>query len=790
MKMFKGDRHSRVKILALLLGTGAAIPAPVLAQQGPQAGMAPTDEIVVTAQKRVERIIDVPMSITAASGDQLVKQGISNTSQLTKLVPGFSYQESNYGTPVFSIRGVGFIDYTVTANPTVTAYVDQVPLSYSVMTRGATLDLERVEVLKGPQGTLFGQNSTGGAVNYIAAKPTNTLRAGIDLSYGRFNEVVAGAFVSGPITDTLRARVAVRSEYMDGWQKSLTRPGDTLGKKRFYNGRLLVDWDPSENLKFEMNLSAWQDKSETPADQLMTVIPQGAVNSANAADIATLAASPTPTSIREADWDADGNFARNDKFYLASLRADWTVNDQLAVTSITAFSRATTHNPVDLDGSAARNFRFLRQDGLLKSFSQELRLGGDMGPVKWMLGGNYQRQTANAFQLLDNPGSQGTLDLSFIPGGKLFYWDRSSYISNQRITSKSVFASLDYAITDQITFRASARYNDEHRKFNGCLADGGETVPSRFDLIRDAFSLLSTVLSGSPTTILPGGCLTFDDLTSKPALVRRSLNEDNISWRATADWKPNGDTLIYATISRGYKSGSFTIIPSIFASQLDPVTQESLLAYEAGFKLSLAERKVQISGSAFYYDYTDKQLLGYADTPFGRLPKLLNIPKSWVKGFEIEATVRPVEGLRMTGGVSHVLSRVKEDPSLAITPLGTPTTFVGQAFPNTPKWQFVGDAEYGLPVSGNVSIFIGGGVSARSKSNANFGNLPQFILPSYALIDLRAGAESADGKWRAQLYGRNITNKWYWQNVFITTDALAKAPAMGATYGLALTYRY
>src|SRR5690606_21739340 len=182
-------------------------------------------EIIVTAQKRNERLIDVPMSITAASGDQLSKQGISDTAALTKLVPGFTYQQSNYGTPIFTIRGVGYIDYSVTAGPTVTAYIDQVPLPYSVMTRGATLDLERVEVLKGPQGTLFGQNSTGGAVNYIAAKPTDELRAGVDLGYGSYNEVIAGAFVSGPLTDTLRARLAVRSEYMDGWQKSLTRPG-------------------------------------------------------------------------------------------------------------------------------------------------------------------------------------------------------------------------------------------------------------------------------------------------------------------------------------------------------------------------------------------------------------------------------------------------------------------------------------------------------------------------------------------------------------------------------------
>jgi len=221
--------------------------------------------IVVTAQKRSERLTDVPLSIAAASGDELARKGITDTAQLTKLVTGFAYQQGSYGTPVFSIRGIGYYDLAVLGGPTVAAYVDQVPLPLSSMTRGATLDLERVEVLKGPQGTLFGQNSTGGAINYIAAKPTDELAAGFEIGYGRFNEVTADAFVSGPLTDTLRARVAVRQESMGGWQRSMTRPGDTLGKKRFYNGRLLLDWQPTETLQFELNVSGWQDRSDIPA---------------------------------------------------------------------------------------------------------------------------------------------------------------------------------------------------------------------------------------------------------------------------------------------------------------------------------------------------------------------------------------------------------------------------------------------------------------------------------------------------------------------------------------------
>ena len=229
--------HVKMKMGRLLIaGSALGILSGQAFAQGPATAdganrTAALDEIVVTAQKRSERLLDVPLSVTAASGEQLAKQGVTQTAQLTKLVPGFTYQESNYGTPIFTIRGVGFQDGSFGAGPTVTTYIDQVPLPYPLLTRGAALDLERVEVLKGPQGTLFGQNSTGGAINYIAAKPTSDLSAGMTVGYGRFNDVSAEGFVSGPITSTLRARVAVRGEFADGWQRSLTRPGDRFGKK-------------------------------------------------------------------------------------------------------------------------------------------------------------------------------------------------------------------------------------------------------------------------------------------------------------------------------------------------------------------------------------------------------------------------------------------------------------------------------------------------------------------------------------------------------------------------------
>ena len=177
-------------------------------------------EIVVTAQKRSERVNDVPLSITAVTGSGLQEQGVTSPSDLERVVPGFTFQPSSRMAPVYSIRGIGFLDTSIANSPAVTVYLDQVPLPFLAMTEGVSFDLARVEVLKGPQGTLFGQNSTGGAVNYIAAKPTVETSAGLEATLGRFQETDVEGFVSGPISNTLGYRVAVRTEQRGDWQHS------------------------------------------------------------------------------------------------------------------------------------------------------------------------------------------------------------------------------------------------------------------------------------------------------------------------------------------------------------------------------------------------------------------------------------------------------------------------------------------------------------------------------------------------------------------------------------------
>lgn len=738
------------------------------------------DTIVVTAQKRSERLTDVPLSITALSGNQLSQQGINSVDQLEKVVPGFTFQKAVYGAPVFALRGVGFYDTSITNTPAVAVYTDQVPLPYSAMTRGVGLDLERLEVLKGPQGTLFGQNSTGGAINYIAAKPTSEPKAGLDLDLGRFSEVNAQAFISGPLSSNLRGRLVVRQEYRDDWQKGFEANDNKFGQsnartgeRRFYNARAQLDWTPSDRLTLAFAATGWRDLSDTQAQQFIRFVPTTARNPFNAVPYAALGQlSPTPRDARLAGWNADRDYGRDDYFYQGSLRADLELGSNLTLTSISAYSRYHENSAVDGDGTAYFGHeQNVRAD--IESAFQELRIAGRLNRLNFTLGANYSQEDTQEAQIT----SIATTNAGIGPAR----YNGTRQSKDQKTKTWAIFASADYDLTDTLTLQGALRYTDQDRDFRGCLADKGNGQ------LAAAFNF------GFNSGATAGNCVTMDAPGSNRSqpIITDSLNQDNLSWRASLRWKPASDLMLYASATKGYKAGSFPLIPSVYAFQLTPVTQEALLAYEIGFKTDLADRKVQLSGAVFYYDYKNKQLLGYIQVPpFGNLPTLVSFPESSVKGAELEATLYPVAGLRISGGVTYVESKIKVDTANPVDAFGRSTSFVGEPFPNTPKWQGVVDAEYRTSISSGTDIFFGGSVSARSRAQAAFGQIPEFYINSYELVDLRAGIEAGDKSWKVQIWGRNITNTYYETNIVRQIDSLTHYAGMPRTYGASLGYRY
>jgi outer membrane receptor protein involved in Fe transport len=227
----------------------------------------------------------------------------------------------------------------------------------------------------------------------------------------------------------------------------------------------------------------------------------------------------------------------------------------------------------------------------------------------------------------------------------------------------------------------------------------------------------------------------------------------------------------------------------VVTDQYKPVVQESVLAYEAGFKASTVERTLDVTGAVYYYDYTNKQLRAQGIyLPFGILNNLQNIPKSDVKGAELEAVIRPLRGLRLDVSGSYNDAKVKK--YVGINANGTFGDFAGAPVPFTPKWSLDGSLDYSWDVTSRLSAFVGGTITYRSATSGAIGGEPIEKIDPYTLLDLRAGVESMDGKWRIQAWGKNVTNKYYWTNVVHTFDTIIRYTGRPALYGVAVSYQF
>lgn len=773
-------------LLGVLMAGASAVamsPSPACAAAAEAAGAASTvEELIVTANKREESANSVPMSITAATGDVLARQRIQQVRDLVKITPSFTYTDSYVGSPIYTLRGVGFSDISLGGRPTVSIYVDEAPLPFSIETRGASLDLERVEVLKGPQGTLFGQNATGGAINYIAAKPTKSFEAGADLGYGSFNAVEARGFISGPLSDTLSARLAIDHTQSDGWQRSYTT-GAKNGADDFTNARLLLAWTPTDRFKAQFNLNGYQDRSEVQAAQLIAVSPD---NPAAAALVPGLRTYPlAPAKAQAADFNPGLDYGRHNDFIQGNVRLDYALTPGLTLTSLTSYSHYRERQLQDIDGTTLSNLSQLTV-GKINSLSQELRIAGPIGE-----GGHFIAGLTFAKDKVDQTGlddaTQSTLAFTFAPFGlPLFTSFRDT--EQQNIDTTAAFASGDYQLAQQVKIYGGLRYTRALNRFSGCTADAGNGATALdFGVLQNVFRAGAGLPANPP--IPAGGCVT-SNAAFVPGLIHKRLDEDNLSWRAGAEWTPADRVLLYANVSKGYKAGGFPDLAATLDTQYRPARQEAVLDYEAGFKATLAERTLQLNGAVFYYDYTDKQILGKVlDPVFGPLLALINVPKSQIKGAELQATWAPIRGLTVTAGGSYIDSRVLDQfTNYDATP--KLVNFNGQPFPNTPKWQFVSDIDYRTDLGERLVGFVGGGVTYQSATNSQLGKLPDLAVKGYTLVDLRAGVESRDGAWRLMAWGRNVGDTYYWTAANRDLDTTVRFAGRPATYGLTLSYKY
>jgi outer membrane receptor protein involved in Fe transport len=699
-------------------------------------------EIVVTAQRRVESAQDVGIAMSVLSGESLAAKSISYVNDLQNAVPSLQVEPA-FGSsqPQFRLRGVGFIDYTSNNTSPVGVSLDGVAFALPIQTQGQLFDIDRVEVLRGPQGTLYGRNTTGGEINFISNQPTADPHAGFSLDYGSHNEVDAEGFVSGSIADGLLGRLAVATEQGGAWQRNRVT-GQSLGDKDKVAVRGQLQWDPAEAVEFHLGVHGALDKSDEQGLYLLQPYTPGSGGPAIPADTSRYVTGwgLNPTFAKLIGINADSKPGVDD----SNNGVDLTANIDFGgakLTSITAYNKLIRREYADWDAT-----QFDDSDEYFKSdldvFSQELRLAGNQGPFGWVAGVFYSHEDLHEDFYSDLTDRLGGIAVT-------------TY--EQAANSLGVFAQGNYQFTDTLKATLGVREDHESRELIGLNTAFVPGVPS----------LTGGALGGSITSNLPSG-------------------------KAELDYKPVSSTLFYGSISRGVKSGGFTAHNTTTAPAADPFEPERLTAFEVGVKSDIT-RTLRLDTSVFYYRYRDQQILGkvFDDASQSFIGRFVNA-NSRINGGEMDLEWRPLAGIVITQyagfAEGYYTSKLLDVP---LNPAQPPVDYNGQP-ESFPKWSYGGDVSY----TWNVGAF-----SVIAESNYSFHDTysqffllgsNDFTIPKYWLANANLTLAPASGApWTVTLWGRNIFDKSYdlTRNFFLPTSEVAAA-GEPTTVGIRLTYKY
>jgi iron complex outermembrane recepter protein len=702
------------------------------------------EEIVVTAQRREESAQSVGIAMSVLSGQSLADKSIAYINDLQNAVPSLQVEPA-FGSsqPQFRLRGIGFIDYTSNNTSPVGVSLDGVAFALPIQTQGQLFDIDRVEVLRGPQGTLYGRNTTGGEINFISNRPTAETHAGLSLEYGSHNEVNAEGFVSGAIADGLSGRLSVATEQGGAWQRNRVT-GQSLGDKDKVAVRGQLQWNPSEALNFRLGLHWAQDKSDEQGLYLLKPFPFiPGVTPAVPADSSRYATgwALNPTFAKLIGINADSKPGLNNSNNGADLTADIDFGGA-KLTSITAYNKLIRREYGDWDATEFDDSdEFLNSD--LNVFSQELRLASTgTGAFQWVTGVFYSNE-----DLHEN-----------------FYSDLTNRLGGITVTtyeqvanSVGVFAQGNYRITDQFKVTLGVREDHETRELKGLNTAFLPGVPS----------FTGGALGGSITSNLPSG-------------------------KFELDYTPIADTLIYGSISRGVKSGGFTAHNTLSAPAADPFEPEKLTAYEVGVKSDLTHT-LRVDASVFYYRYRDQQILGkvFDDVSQSFIGRFVNA-NSRISGGEVDLQWRPIAALSVSQYAGFVegyyTSKLLNSP---IDPTQPAVDYNGQP-ESFPKWSYGGDVSY----TWNIGAY-----SLTAESNYSFHDTysqffllgsNDFTIPKYWLANANLSFSPASGApWTVTLWGRNIFDKSYdiTRNFFLPSSEVAAA-GEPTTVGIRLTYKY
>jgi iron complex outermembrane receptor protein len=695
------------------------------------------DEIVVTAQKRSENLQDVPVSVTALTADQLKDQRVGDVLALSGLSPGLQIKtDDNAANPRIFIRGIGVNDFNPATASAVGVYVDGVYVASPLAQMAGFYDLQQVEVLRGPQGTLYGRNTTGGAINVTTKKPTSTPQGDLAVDYGRFNSLNVQAGFGGPVAgDALAFRIAGLYDKSDG---------DTLNRLTGAKGndaerkaaRAALRYTPDDKLTIDLSASY----SKSTGGSILTYNRSLVAQTAEAASTAA----PDPTygysfckpayytsgqctnvagyaNTSSDKYQGDYRFEGKDivKLFGASSAISYDFGG-VTLYSITGYQKAERDDWEETDANPISIFdaRYIAEQ---ETTSQEFRLQSNGATaLRWVAGLYAARDN------LDNNSHYNVLEVLRAPdpvnnptgmdpasGVGVFGWPL-----HQKTTSYAAFGQVDYDLTTRLTLTGGLRWSQDEKTFH---------------YVSDVDYGLVTLFEHDDAKIF-----------------------SSISGRLGLRYAVTDDANIYATYNRGTKSGGFFSGQTTDPRDLGPYKDETVNAYEVGAKSEFLDRRLRVNVSAFYYDYKDLQV--YTQVQRDNLPVQLftNASAARVYGGEVEIEARPMKGLSLTLGASLLSAEYKDFISYA-DPAGPPLDYSGNTLPSAPETSLNGAARYEHPL-GAGDLLTQLDFTYRSKVYYDTANTQRLSDKARAYVNGQVGWAFADGRYELGVWGKNLAD--------------------------------
>ena len=704
------------------------------------------DTIIVTATKRDQSIQDIAASISQFSGDDLVERGMDDLEKITTQVPNLSWGRYLNSTFV-TIRGVGTTVDSGVAEPSVALYVDGVFLPRATMANMRQVDLQRAEVLRGPQGTLYGRNATGGAVNFISKKPTTNLERGMSVTVEDRNGYGIDGYVSGPLSDTIAIRLSGGIVKQDGWV-DVINTGDKLAGTDMFHARLAGRFELTASSTLDLTLQYEKNEDNfiwasigTPPNVLIGFFDTFAPDSA-----------PDPKFTTEPN-KIYANDANEGLLETTILSATYNSNlsDTLSLRSVTGYVDHTSGTTSDGDASDAFLVNLVNTQVTSKSFSQELNLIGESGTVSWLVGAYYFSEEHKLYGELD--GDMLFFTLPTLPAGitppapVLALFGRKLNFPfvdlMEDTTSFALFADATFEVNEDFRIIAGARFNSEKKDF-------------------------------VYTAHTPG---------SDPVKTPNDTESDDFLPKIGFQYDVNDDMNIYGNWQKGVKSGGHQLTET---KLFEP---EEVSAFEFGVKSQSKDGRITFNGSAFSYDYSNLQ----ASVTIPPNTTRIESGDAEILGLEAELFMRPENNINLNFGASFLSSEYTDLKALDQTRTPAPTTSTdlsGEEVIRAPKITLNAGASWEVPYNTGVlsQISYRADVFYTDKFKLSFFPYQATLQDSYIAANLSATLTDASGRWQVRVFIDNATDELYLNNAtyLATTGAFLHIHSAPRTAGISL----